>query len=105
MELKDLQKIQENYDENYWELNLDEFEKIRHITLHMGKLMGKISGYCEEKEHNVLKNGLVSTEKIKNEIIPDLLVYSLQLSNILKLDLETEYLNRLEKNKKFFDKN
>ncbi len=96
MELHQLQKIQQEYDVTYWEKESSEFEKIRHITLHLGKLMGKISTYCERKEHNPS----YQSEQIKDEVVPDLFFYALQLSNLLSLELEKEYLKRLEKNKK-----
>ena len=51
MEIKELQIKQSEFDKLYWEHNSSEFEKVRHITLHMGKLLGKLSTYCEAKEH------------------------------------------------------
>jgi len=94
LETKELQIKQADYDSKYWEHNSSELEKIRHITLHIGKLLGKISAYCESKEHG--KDH--STDQIKDEVIPDLLVYALQLSNLLNIQLEKVYQKRLQNN-------
>jgi len=99
MELEDLQSKQAEYDRKYWQHNTSELEKIRHITLHVGKLLGKLSSYCEKQEHGVN----YSTNQIRDEVTPDLLVYSLQLANLLGINLEGKYLNRLEENIKRLD--
>ncbi len=94
MDTKDLQKKQAEYDSNYWQHNSSELEKIRHITLHVGKLLGKLSTYCERQEHG--EN--YPTTQIQEEVIPDLQVYSLQLANLLGVDVAEQYLSRLEQN-------
>ena len=96
MDMKDLQVKQADYDSKYWEINDSELEKIRHITLHMGKLLGKLSTYCEAKEHNKEQK----TDQLQDEVVPDLLVYALQLSNLLNIKLDEKYLKRLEDNVK-----
>lgn len=101
MTTKEIQNIQKEYDLLYWQHNNSEFEKIRHITLHMGKLLGKLSGYCENQEHST---NTEDKEQIKKEIIPDLVFYAAQLSNVLDLDLGESYNQRIERNKKFFGK-
>jgi len=104
MDAQDLQKKQAEFDKTYFsQYNEPAFEKIRHITLHIGKLLGKLSGYCEATEHKDEHQGDAKLEQVKDEVVPDLLVYALQLSNILNLKLEEEYLKRLEANKKKMD--
>lgn len=98
MTTKEIQKIQEEYDQLYWQHNTPEFEKIRHITLHISKLLGKLGEYCEKTEHG----DIVDKIKIKEQVIPDLVFYSAQLSNLLGLDLGDSYLKRIEDNKKIF---
>jgi len=91
--MKELQERQEEFDRKYWEHN--EFgEKIRHINLHLGKLLGKISTYSEAREHGKEH----SVDQIITEVVPDLLVYALQLSNLLGIELDTQYVTRLEDN-------
>lgn len=98
MNLKELQKVQKKFDEEFltYPNNQNEIEKIRHLTLHLGKLLGKISTFCEASEHNRHTN----KNQIKNEVMPDLLFYSLQLANLYHLDLEKYYIKRLEEDKK-----
>lgn len=96
MELKQLQQKQDEYDKVYWQHNASQLEKIRHISLHMGKLLGKLSTYCEGEEHG----RSFPTRVIEKEVVPDLLVYSLQLANLLGIDLETTYLERQGETKK-----
>jgi hypothetical protein len=92
MDLQELQKIQADYDTHYWEVDQSDMEKIRHITLHVGKLMGKLASYCEVAEHGKE----LPTDQIQNEVIPDLMVYAAQLANIFDLKLENQYTARLE---------
>ena len=95
MDTKDLQQRQAEYDTNYWEHNASELEKIRHITLHVGKLLGKLATYCERQEHG--EN--YSPDQIRDEVVPDLVVYASQLANLLDVeDIGDKYLSRLEEN-------
>ena len=98
MDTKEIQKIQAEYDKLYWQHNNPEFEKIRHITLHISKLLGKLAEYCEKTEHG----DIIDKSKITDQVIPDLVFYSVQLSNLLELDLGDAYMKRIEENKKIF---
>lgn len=96
MTTQELQKSQKEFDDLYWDHDgYGEFENIRHLTLHVGKLLGKLSAYCEEKEHAVD----TPIDKVRDEVIPDLLCYSLMLSNWLGADLSAQYQKRLDYNK------
>jgi len=94
MDVKDLQHKQAEYDKHYWERKESELEKIRHITLHVGKLLGKLSTYCERQEHG--EN--YPTAQIKDEVVADMMVHSLQLANLLGVDVGERYVSRLEEN-------
>lgn len=95
MKISELQQCQSKYDSQYFtHENKSEFEQIRHITLHVMKLAGKLATYCEEKEHDKIS----SKEKIINEVIPDLLAFSLQLGNKLNINVENAYQKRLTDN-------
>ena len=91
MDIDEFQKRQVEYDKLYWQHNASDLEKIRHITLHVGKLLGKLSTYCEQQEHGVDH----STEQIVGEVIPDLQFYSFQLGNLLGVNCGEQYLSRL----------
>lgn len=88
-----LQTLSQIYDDTYWQHNGFD-EKLRHITLHMGKLLGKLAEYCENKEHA----GQMPPERIASEVMPDLLFYSLQLANLFEKRLEVSYILRLGEN-------
>ncbi len=45
---------------------------------------------------------VIDKSKIKDQVIPDLVFYSAQLSNLLELDLGDAYMKRIEENKKIF---
>ena len=96
MDIVELQLKQAEYDQKYWQHNASSLEKIRHITLHMGKLNGKLATYCEAAEHGAD----APAEQIKNEVVPDLLFFALQLANQFGIRLDDQYLKRLADNMK-----
>lgn len=96
MKLKDLQNKQMQYDADYFMIKT-QFEKIRHITLHLTSTLGKMAKYCEIKEHENIPSDTIANQ-LEHEVIPDLLIHSLQLANIFNLDLNGEYFERLENN-------
>ncbi len=89
---EEAQKFQAEYDEQYFEINHD-FEKLRHIVLHLMKTVGKAATYCEVKEH-----GKVEPDPyvLINEVTPDLLIHALQLANFFEQDLGAKYEERIE---------
>ncbi len=102
--LQQLQVYQTEYDKDFFQINDDEFSKIRHITLHLMKTVGKMANYCEIIEHNLLAKTLIrnsdrAKDSVVNEVIPDLLMHSLQLANLFNSILGKSYFERVEKNK------
>lgn len=95
MTLDELKKIFIEFEKEYWVAPKGQDEQTRHIILHMTKLLGKIGGIAEKREHGFE----VDTSIIKNEVIPDLLYYAFGLSDIYNVDLEKAFLERLEANK------
>ncbi len=96
MELKDAQRVQWQFDEQHWDLNKDKFTKLRHILLHLTTLLGTVGRYCERQEH-----GQAGEESaLREEVAPDLLIYALQLANLLSIDIENAYSARLERNRR-----
>lgn len=92
--LKELQKQLVEFEKLAWDAPADEAGKFRHITLHLGKLLGKISTVAERREHR-LDPDLV---QIKEEVIPDLLYYALCLADLYDVDLEEAFIKRLQAN-------
>jgi hypothetical protein len=85
---------QRTFDAEHWQVDESEFEKLRHITLHLAVLLGKLGRYCERIEHG--KD--IGPQIIVGEVVPDLVLYALQLANLLGVDLGDLYVARLETN-------
>lgn len=95
MTTKELQARQADYDEAHWQhqgQNPD--DQIRHVLLHLVKLTGKVATYSEAVEHGQSP----SLDPIAKEVVPDLLAHALRLSNLLGIDLDQAYVDRLEDN-------
>lgn len=89
--LDDLRQFQEEYDRRFVDRKFTGFEKVRHTTLHLAKLLGKLSNYCEKMEHSED----CSSQQIEEEIIPDLMVYMLWLSREFKIEPDEAYFKRM----------
>lgn len=88
---QELQKYQARYDQKFWEHNSSNLEILRHSTLHLTKMIGKLATYVETIDH---KEGDASSEKIVNEVIPDLMQYSFRLANAFGVDASKQYEKR-----------
>lgn len=86
------QTFQKDFDEKYFEIN-HEFEKLRHILLHLVKTLGKMATYCEIKEHGKIEP---DASQLVNEILPDLFIHALQIANHYEVDLGQKYMERLQ---------
>jgi hypothetical protein len=71
--------------------NVTEAELLAHECFHLGKLVGKVSAVCEARQHGYP----VTTDQIKHEVVPDLIIYALQLANLYDVDLDYELAERL----------
>lgn len=94
--LKQLGDDVKEFDREYWVAAKDVDGRTRHITLHLTKLLGKIGEIAERREHGMNP----SVDKIKNEVIPDLLIYSIQLAQLYDVDLQAAYFARQDHNRK-----
>lgn len=92
IETEPAQKFQTEYDDQYFEINQD-FEKVRHILLHLMKTVGKAATYCEIKEHGKTEP---DPSVLINEVTPDLLIHALQLANHFQINLGDKYSERIE---------
>lgn len=92
MNTHDAQKIQEDFDEKYFEIK-DDFEKLRHILLHLVKTTGKMASYCEVMEHGKVEP---DSSQLVNEVLPDLLMHALQIANYYHVDLGKKYAERIQ---------
>ena len=86
------QFFQREFDEKYFEINKD-FEKLRHILLHLVKTTGKMATYCEIEEHGKVE---ADSSQLVNEVLPDLLIHALQIANHYDIDLGEKYTERIQ---------
>lgn len=95
MNLREAQEVQRDFDEKYWDVrNADAYLKLRHITFHLAIAVGKLSRYCERHEHGAEPDAIV----VREEVVPDLLIYALQLANLTDVNLKDAYRRRLDAN-------
>ncbi len=89
--LSQLKRIQLAFDnENFSGADTSEGKR-RHIYLHIGKLMGKFSEIEEQADH-----GHIDTSRLRTDIVPDLLVFAAQLSELEGIDMGTALKERYE---------
>ncbi|MFA6022831.1 MAG: hypothetical protein WC781_01965 [Candidatus Pacearchaeota archaeon] len=91
--IKNLQKLQKEYDKRFISEEFVGFNKVRHTYAHMGKLLGRLADYVQTVEDGE-KDSYTSQQQIKEKVIPDLLVYSVWLAEELGVNLEQAYLKR-----------
>jgi hypothetical protein len=70
---------------------LTEQELLSHKCFHLGKAVGKLSTVCEIADHGETPPTALLTE----EVIPDLIIYALQLANLYNLNLDEIFVRRM----------
>jgi hypothetical protein len=64
---------------------------VRHDLFHLVKSTGKLAQFRHELDHGFSP----STDQLVEEVVPDLLIYALQISNALDVDLGELYRKRI----------
>jgi hypothetical protein len=77
-------------DRRYAEL--EPIDILKHNCFHLVNLVSKVSRFCEQEEHD----RHLSPEQIKNEVVPDLIIYALQFANQLDVDIDAVLKERQE---------
>jgi hypothetical protein len=80
--LKELQRMQEDIDSEWFTGGTTPDEKRRHISFHLTILAAKAARLEEQADH-----GRLNLDILTSEVIPDLLVYAAQLSTLYGVDL------------------
>ncbi|MCS7105732.1 MAG: dUTP diphosphatase [Candidatus Aenigmarchaeota archaeon] len=112
MNLKEIAKFQRDFDKRHgwdWSKSSKE-EKIKHLQYGTIALAGEIGEFANTlkkilREFNFSKEiPKEEHEKLKEEII-DIFIYFIKIADqLLELDIEKEYLKKMEKNEKRFAK-
>ncbi len=92
--LTELQSMLRDFEAESWDAPDYEAGKTRHIALHLGKLLGRISEVAERREH-ALEPPL---NDLHERVIPDLLYYALSLAEAHHVDLQDAFIKRLHAN-------
>ena len=90
LELHTLADVQRAFDTLYWSAPATLRGKQHHILLHLIGAIGKLARLEEREEH-----GERPGETDLREVIPDLLVYAVQLADLHGYELATLYRERL----------
>jgi len=113
MELKEIQEYQEKFDVKHgwnWKHPKDVKEKLnffQYVTVALTGELGEFANQVKKIMRDYNSLGVVPNEKdFKNlkEEITDCFIYVLITANILHMDLEKEYLKKIEYNEKRFRK-
>jgi NTP pyrophosphatase (non-canonical NTP hydrolase) len=97
--LSELDNLLQEFEKDNWVAPRDSKSVTRHITQHIAKLIGKLGAVTEKWEHGFEAD----TTQLKEEVIPDLLYYALNLAHAHEVDLEKAFLHRLEINRQKVD--
>lgn len=111
MELKEIQKIQKKFSEehfsNLWSVKDDEdfLHKLQYFVVGLTGEVGELANIVKKISRDNIefkdKPSEERMEKIRDELT-DCFIYIMLIANFLKIDLEEEYLKKLEFNKKRF---
>ena len=107
MELKELKKIQTDFSKSrdwHWHHADNEEELITHLKYMAVAIAGEVGEFANlvKKVMRQKEEMNVSMKDHMKEEITDIFIYCLLISNLLDMDLETEYFKKLEKNKQRF---
>ena len=93
MELRELQKVQQEHDEKFHRdvMSWPKTQQIEHCAFHLSKLAGLFSTYCEKMHHGEQYD----VDKLSSDRIPDILIFALKFANLWNIDLEKSYMDRL----------
>lgn len=82
-----------DYREHAWlQQPFGEVEDLRHVLLHLTKLTGKLATVIERAEDT---GELSDLDLIREEVVPDLLLWAVHLAASLDVDLEEAFRQRL----------
>lgn len=108
MTLKDIKQFQEIFDKKFkgniefYEEIIDNVVPLEHLIVCMLGEFGEFSNLVKK-----VKRGDFSLDEIReqmNEEFIDIFIYLVKIANQLNIDIEKEYLTKMKKNEKKFEK-
>ncbi len=90
--LEAFQRFQKEYDRKFVDKQFNTNpDNVRHTYAYMGKLLGRLATYVESRE----EGHPISSNEIREKVIPDLLIYSAWLAGVFDVDMQGVYLKRI----------
>ncbi|MCX8179425.1 MAG: nucleotide pyrophosphohydrolase [Candidatus Aenigmarchaeota archaeon] len=112
MQLKDIQNLQKNFDQEYfesfWKIKDEKtfIDRLQYLTVALTGEIGEYANILKKISRDFENLNQSITEQRKKELAEELVdcfIYIVITANLLDIDLEKEYLKKLEKNKKRFE--
>jgi hypothetical protein len=102
--LRALQRVQEDYDDDLWDITDPPFAYARHVHLHLSITVGKLARMLEPYDHvaNSGSHSDVPRGEDLEPIVADLLLHAAQLANEAGMDLGAVFASRYRQNAKRF---
>jgi NTP pyrophosphatase (non-canonical NTP hydrolase) len=88
--LSALARLQQQYDDDMWEIDEPAFANLRHIHLHLSSTVGKIAKIVEPRDHESYRGEIPSVKAVKEELAPilaDLVMHASQIARMVDGDL------------------
>jgi transposase len=99
-----LQRIQELYDAEMWDMDGPTHAKVRHIHIHLSKTVGRLASLIEAADHDDFHgrySGGSDNQEVAN-LIADMLMHAAQLADAYDVDLPSALATRYRSNARRF---
>ncbi len=112
MELRDIQRIQREFDEEYfqefWKIEdyEDFLDRLEYLVVALTGEVGEFANIVKKmrREYMHLSNKRSDyMDKLREELV-DIFIYTVITANLLDMDIEEEFLKKLEYNRRRFKK-
>jgi NTP pyrophosphatase (non-canonical NTP hydrolase) len=113
MHLKEIQKIQKEFDEEYfkkfWKINDEKtfIDRLQYLVVALAGEIGEFANTIKKISRDFENLNQLMSDERKNALIEELVdcfIYIIITANLLNVNLEEEYMRKLEKNKQRFEK-
>jgi hypothetical protein len=94
-------KLQKAYDEEAWEIQNPAWAKLRHVSIHLNIVSGRLATICERADHQQhakQPSVLADETDLASKIIADLTYHASQIAEVFQLDMADCIINRYRDN-------
>jgi len=113
MQLKEIQQLQKKFDEeffsNFWNIDDEKtfLERLQYLVVALSGEVGEYANIVKKASRDFENLGQSISDERKEQLAEELVdcfIYVIITANLLGIDLEKEYMKKLEKNKERFQK-